>query len=199
MLLQHLFTAITIEDIGYLLSFFAGILGSILTIWAFSSKVKQSRDDNISLIVTKALDEYNDKLEDRMEKKIACADKVSEQKIFGSLSRLEGTLKENIELQKEINASNAEEIDLLKQSLIETYKQDIRDIYYKLRETGIITDTDKSYIDKLMPKYTNLGGNSDVHAKYDEICRVYEKITEENFLKAREEFLRNKIKKEIKE
>lgn len=97
--------------------------------------------------------------------------------------------KEHQENQKEEWAS----IQLLKEGLIEAYKNDIRTVYYRLRDTGEISDADKAYVDKIFPKYVAIGGNSDIQAKYEELSRVYERRTQEKF---DERFEKTKRKKD---
>lgn len=70
---------------------------------------------------------------------------------------------------------------LLKDGHIETWKNDIRTIYYNLRDTGNISDIEKSYVDKIYHLYKEMGGNSDIDAKYKEMVEVYTKRTREKY------------------
>lgn len=185
----------TIGDIIWVITGIASFLGAILVIWNFSNKVKGSLDSNISEVVNKILEKH----ERDTQYQINCAVEASQKSIIKDIQSLENKLDVYVKEQRDTNRKDYESIKLLKESLIEAYKQDIRDIYYRLRSTGEISDADKSYVDKLFPKYIALGGNSDIEAKYSEICRVYETITQENYRKAREKYLENLAKKEIEE
>lgn len=66
-------------------------------------------------------------------------------------------------------------------AILEAFKQEIRAIYYRLRSTGTITDIDKAYIDKIYVHYVALGGNSDIAAKYKEMCDVYSRRTHQAY------------------
>lgn len=70
-------------------------------------------------------------------------------------------------------------------ALLEAFKNDIRNIYFTLRETGRLDDVDKSYVDKIYHYYKELGGNSDIHAKVGELNRIYESQTLEAIEKAK--------------
>lgn len=93
------------------------------------------------------------------------------------------------EMRKELNKHMEEQTAknaVLTQGHIELYKKDIRDIYFHLRHTGEIKDDEKAYVDKIYHVYKELGGNSDIDAKYKEICDVYSQITFEKYTKMRE-------------
>lgn len=79
-------------------------------------------------------------------------------------------------------------VEYLRDAILESYKHDIRAIYYHLRDTGKLSDTDKSYIDKISPIYFALGGNSDIHAKVSAINAVYERRTQAAFDRAENEY-----------
>lgn len=185
----------TLPDIIWVVTGLAALLGSVLVIWNFSNKVKGTLDNSISEVVNDILEKH----ERDSQYQINCAVEASQRSIAKDIQAVERKIDKYVEEQRETNRKDYESIKLLKESLIEAYKQDIRDIYYKLRSTGEISDADKSYVDKLFPKYIALGGNSDIEAKYGEICRVYETITQENYRKAREKYLEDLAKKEIQE
>jgi len=184
----------TLETIIAVIAVIASFLGSILIIWNFTSKVKKSVNDS----VTKLIKDNQKENDEAIDRRIACSGDSTQKIISASIKALEDKFTEFIEIQKETNRLDYESIKLLKESLVEAYKQDIRTIYYRLRDTGEITDHDKSYVDKLFPKYVALGGNSDIEAKYAEMCRVYETITQENFEKARAKAKKKKEKEEAK-
>lgn len=85
---------------------------------------------------------------------------------------LKKDIKEQTKAQNKLN-------ETMQQGHLETWKRDIRDAYYTLRETGTIDDYRKSYIDKIYHIYKELGGNSDIDAKYKEISEVYATRTRE--------------------
>lgn len=184
----------TIETILAVVAVIASFLGSILIIWNFTSKVKKSVNDS----VTKLIKDNQKENDEAIDRRIACSSDSTQKIISASIKALEDKFTEFIEIQKETNRLDSDAIKLLKESLVEAYKQDIRTIYYRLRDTGEITDHDKSYVDKLFPKYVALGGNSDIEAKYTEMSRVYETITQENFEKARAKAKKKKEKEEAK-
>lgn len=80
--------------------------------------------------------------------------------------------KEQIKKQDKMN-------DVLQKGHIETWKNDFRSIYYNLRDTGNITDAEKSYADKIYHLYKEMGGNSDIDAKYAEMVTVFTKRLQE--------------------
>lgn len=184
--------AVTIGDLAIALAFVAGVLSSILIIWAFTDKFKKSRDTNIAKIIDEALEKY-----DRgIGKRIDTGDTLVQREITKDLQSLSIKLDNFIKWVEETAEKDKESHDLYRESIIETYKRDIRNIYYNLRETGTVSDHDKAYVDKIYPRYKALGGNSDIAAKYAEMCAVHEKITQDAYDKAREEYFRKRIEDE---
>lgn len=98
-------------------------------------------------------------------------------------------LRGNKELKAYIEKSNREQKKLnkaLQQGHLETWKNDIRNVYFTLRDTGTLNDHEKSYVDKIYHIYKELDGNSDIDAKYKEICDVYSIRTHEKYEEAYE-------------
>lgn len=99
------------------------------------------------------------------------------------------TVKDEIEQlkveQKAHNKKVNKVITAQTHALLEAFKNDIRNIYFTLRETGRLDDVDKSYVDKIYHFYKELGGNSDIHAKVGELNRIYESQTLEAIEKAK--------------
>lgn len=182
----------TLPDIAWLVGGIAGILASIGVIWTFFNRLKATLEKTITATVTSLLESR----EATQEKQIKFALEASQQLILKDIKALETRVLDYVERQEELNTRDYKAIKLLKESLIEAYKKNIRDIYYKLRETGVVTDMDKGYVDRIFPKYQALGGNSDIAAKYDEMCRVYQSTTQEAYRNAREKYVRDK--KELK-
>lgn len=183
----------TIEALAGIIIGFAALLTAIGVISKNAKDMKESFKRNIKDIVKEELAENNVIQDNKLDLKL--------KHISESNSREIEVLKESFEcghrqLSEKIDkivtkeeAFQQEQLStngLLKDALIEAYKHDIRDIYYRLRNTGDITDAEKSYIDKIFPKYKAIGGNSDIEAKYGEICRVYERRTQEQFDLARD-------------
>lgn len=171
----------TLETIIAVVTIIASFLGSVLVIWAFTTKIKNALQDSVKVIVSDMLTNNNAII----DTKIQAAFEKAKIEINAGIDSVSCKLDTHSKEQAQSDILTKESIKLLKESLIEAYKQDIRAIYYKLRESGEIEDHDKAYVDKVFPKYIALGGNSDIEAKYAEMCRVYEKITQENFDKAR--------------
>ena len=108
--------------------------------------------------------------------------------IFTSLDQNFSAIRtETQELRKALEANTRKQEELnktMQQGHIETWKNDIRNIYFNLRDTGTIEDHVKSYADKIYHVYKQLGGNSDIDAKYKEICEVYARRTHEKYEEA---------------
>lgn len=99
------------------------------------------------------------------------------------------TVKDEIEQLKVEQKAHNKKVDKVTtaqtNALLEAFKNDIRNIYFTLRETGRLDDVDKSYVDKIYHYYKELGGNSDIHAKVGEMNRIYESQTLEAIEKAK--------------
>jgi len=181
--------SVTVEQITAAIVAFAALFSSITTLWKRINKVKASFDDKLEKAIRQVVLESNQRQDERtaiMLENLKTMFKLETKNIEKRLNALNEEYKNS---QKEEWAS----IQLLKEALIEAYKNDVRTVYYKLRDTGEITDSDKAYIDKIFPKYVAIGGNSDIQAKYEEISRVYERRTQEKF---DERFEKTKNKKE---
>lgn len=180
----------TIEIIIAVIAMFVTLGTAILTAWAIVDKSKKSFTDIARTEIKDALDKNNDIIEERRKADL----KLLEQHLCNMIDNHVSKDLEHVDKQHEINEKDSQAISLLRESLLESYKREIRGIYYKLRETGDISDVDKSYLDKIYPKYIALGGNSDITAKYEAICEVYDKHLRENFEKAREKKRKEKEK-----
>lgn len=155
----------------------AALLTSITALWKRIDKVKAGFDDKLEKAIRQVVLESNQRQDERtaiMLDNLKTMFKMETKAIEKQLA----------DLKKEFDKNQKEEwavIQLLKDSLIEAYKNDIRTVYYQLRDTGEISDADKAYIDKIFPKYVAIGGNSDIRAKYEEISRVYERRTQDKY------------------
>ena len=164
------------QVIGFIIGL-AGLLTAWGIIWAYITKAKSKVNDRFREMIREELTENNTRQEERIAVKL--------EEIKTSLSfdirqvekKLADYEKVDTKEKKELSVA----VSILKDGLIEAYKKDFRDIYYKLRITGNIEDSEKAYLDKLFPKYVALGGNSDVKAKYEEICNVYQKRTQAKY------------------
>jgi len=166
-----------IAIIGLIVTIFTGII----IIWQLTDKIKKSTKNISKDVANEQIEEYDKLSRERLTQSI----EMIEHKIDTKIDSLKESIASYIKEQKKLNNNSIENIQLLKASLIEAYKYDIRKVYYKLRETGEITDANKAYIDKIFPMYRSLGGNSDIEAKYKAMCEVYEKQTQEAFDEAR--------------
>lgn len=184
----------TLGDVIWVVSGIAALLTAILVIWNFSNKLKTS----IETVTRRTVKEELALNDTAVDYRIKCSSEATQKILASEIQNLDRKIDLFLQNQKEVNSLELDSIKLLKESLIEAYKQDMRTIYYRLRDTGEISDHDKSYVDKLFPKYIALGGNSDIEAKYTEMCRVYETITQENFEKARAKAKRKKEREEAK-
>lgn len=113
------------------------------------------------VLMERALREQNlSKLEERLSNR------------FNSLEdKLDKLIEHNVQQTEQQDRTNY----LLQQGHIETWKNDIRTVYYNLRDSGSISDAEKSYVDKIYHLYKEMGGNSDIDAKYNEMVSVYKK------------------------
>lgn len=166
----------------------ASLITSITVIANFTKKIKNSLVTTVEDIVKVKLEENNKHQSEKLELILQNLDDKNSYTIQDISKKLDLIIKQTVS-DKE---SSTEEIKLLKQSLMEVYKQEIRVIYYSLRETGFISDHDKAYVDKVMPLYRAIGGNSDIEAKYAEMVSVSQRRTQEKY---DELFKLNKIKK----
>lgn len=166
--------------VNHIIAGFVGVatlLTSVTVIWRHINKIKGSFEDKLERAIKEVVAGSNDRQDERT------ALMLENLKILFT-TEIRQIEKKLTDYADKYNRDKQEEwavINLLKESLIEAYKNDIRTVYYKLRDTGEISDADKSYIDKIFPKYVAIGGNSDVKAKYEEIVRVYERRTHEQY------------------
>lgn len=168
---------VTVEQIVWFVSILAAFLTSLAVIFKYINKAKKTVEERAYVAIDKVVAD-RDKMQDEKTRVLLTSLKES---ISLDIKCLENSLKAYTDQYTNDKREEWAVIQLLKESLIEAYKNDIRTIYYKLRDTGEITDYDKAYIDKIFPKYIAIGGNSDIRAKYEEICRVYERRTHEAY------------------
>jgi hypothetical protein len=169
-------------DVALLVIIGLGSLASaVLAIWTLLTRVKSSFKDIVTEIVGRVVKENIADSEGRTQKSIEASERRQIEALSGLKIEIEANRQDDLRDKKEAIAAQ----QLTQHALVEAYKQDFRDIYYILRETGEISDHDKAYIDKIYPYYKQLGGNSDIAAKYEEICRVVDRRTQEAFDKAR--------------
>ena len=185
---------ITLQQIVLTVVGVASFLTAVGIIWNHFNKLKYTLEEKLEKAIEQVVLESNKRQDERTE--------ILLKNLKDNISLEMQCLQDSITLYAtQYNKDKKEEwaiIHLLKEGLIETYKNDIRTIYYMLRDTGEISDADKSYIDKIFPKYVAVGGNSDIKAKYDEICRVYERRTHEAYDEAFSKNKNNKSKKDVK-
>ena len=181
--------SVTVEQITAAIVAVAALMTSITALWKRIDKVKAGFDDKLENAIKQVVLESNQRQDERtaiMLENLKSMFKLETKNIEKRLNEFSTEYQQN---QKEEWAS----IQLLKEGLIEAYKNDIRTVYYRLRDTGEISDADKAYVDKIFPKYVAIGGNSDIQAKYEELSRVYERRTQEKF---DERFEKTKRKKD---
>lgn len=193
---------VTVEQIVWFVSIIAALLTSLAVIFKYINKAKKTVEERMDAAIEKIIIE-RDKAQDEKTRLLLVNLKES---ISLDIKFLENSLKAYTDQYAKDKREELSMIQLLKESLVEAYKNDIRTIYYKLRDTGEITDYDKAYIDKIFPKYIAIGGNSDIRAKYEEICRVYERRTHEAYDEAYEKnkgkskkIAKKVVKEEVKE
>jgi hypothetical protein len=168
---------VTVQQLVMIIGGIAALLTSISIIWKHINKVKRNLDDRLESVIKEVVIESNQRQDERttlmlqnLKDMMTTELRVIETKIVAYANEYTKNREEELSM-----------IQLLKDGLIEAYKNDIRTIYYTLRDTGEITDANKAYIDKIFPKYIAIGGNSDIQAKYEEISRVYERRTQEKY------------------
>ena len=157
------------------------LASAILAIWKLTEKANN-----------KLLNKINTQIEESLLRNNAIQEK--EFKLLLDVVSMEfllklETVKDEIEQLKIEQKAHNKKVDKVTtaqtNALLETFKHDIRNIYFTLRETGRLDDVDKSYVDKIYHHYKELGGNSDIHAKVGELNRIYESQTLEAIEKAK--------------
>lgn len=164
-------------DIQGIIAIIAGVIAILGGFWGILERIQKKTKDTIRTEIKTALLDNNALIMEQTSCKIDTSYKLQDKDIK-SLDKL---VREHIAATAARDSKHDDMIKALSSGLIEKFKQDIREIYYILRNTGEISDADKAYIDKIFPYYVALGGNSDIHAKYKEICEVYQKRTQENY------------------
>lgn len=153
------------------------IAGALLAIWALLSRSTTKFEQKVREVVKEEIEESRKQQSRELNIKLEAQSELILKDVDGIGAKLDKHIKEHNELHKQKETKES----LLANAMIESYKQDIRNAYFKLRETGEITDKDKAYVDKIYPYYAALGGNSDIHSKYKEISDVYAEVTKENY------------------
>lgn len=159
------------------------VASAILAIWALMERLSKK---------------FYKIVDDQIERSLSNYEELQEQKFLRLIEKIALEFNHKVDcLAEDFNeymhsqeirqAKEDEQSKVVKASLIAIYKQEIRDIYYTLRDVGTISDQDKEYIDRIYPLYYALGGNSDITQKIGEIQRVIERRTQEAFDKALEE------------
>lgn len=163
------------------LAIVASLLTIILSVWAIISRTNKHTRSIVEEIVEKALTKNNEE----QHAWNARENEILREDITKDLSAVVDRFESCTAAQQKTNKKDYEAIMLLKGSVINSYKRDIRKIYYKFKNTGEISDHDKAYVDEIFPKYEALGGNSDIKAKYKEIQDFYTILLKEKFEEAR--------------
>lgn len=157
------------------------LASAILAIWKLTEKANHKLLNRINAQIEESL-LRNNAIQEKEVKLLL--DVIS----MEFLLKLE-TVKDEIEQlkveQKAHNMKVSKVTTAQTNALLEAFKNDIRNIYFTLRETGRLDDVDKSYVDKIYHYYKELGGNSDIHAKVGELNRIYESQTLEAIEKAK--------------
>jgi hypothetical protein len=157
------------------------LASAILAIWKLTEKTNN-----------KLLNKINTQIEESLLRNNAIQEK--EVKLLLDVVSMEfllklETVKDEIEQLRVEQKAHNEKVNKVTtaqtHALLEAFKNDIRNIYFTLRETGRLDDVDKSYVDKIYHYYKELGGNSDIHAKVGELNRIYESQTLEAIEKAK--------------
>jgi hypothetical protein len=170
-----------------------GVLAlSITAIWVLLSRFNKSLDSKIGQTVEPLID----KSEKRMEKLMEEKDESSNKDVLFALKELNKSFEAYTKRQDIYNANDVKRFNMVERSLVESYKKQIRNIYYNLANTGVIKDEEWSYIQKIFPYYKAMGGNSDIEAKYEEMNKVISDITQEKFKVARENAEQERIARE---
>lgn len=164
------------------LTFVAFAVTLITSIWALSERIQKKFSATVDKKVTEIVNANNKVQDDKLR---ATMDRLDERQA-NRINSLNEKIDNFIVTQQDYNKSQDAVLERQSRAIIESYKQNIRNIYYHLRDTGEIANEDKAYLDKIYPYYIALGGNSDIRAKYEEICRVYERRTQEAYDRARE-------------
>lgn len=185
---------ITLEQIVLIVVGLASFLTAVGVIWNHFRKVKITLEKKLEKAIETIVVDSDKRQDERTELLLKNLRDNLSLEIHGLLSSFTAYTEQYAADKKEEWAI----IQLLREGLIESYKKDIRGVYYQLRATGEILDYDKAYIDKIFPKYVAIGGNSDIAAKYEEICRVFERRTQEAYDEAFTNNKANKTKKDKK-
>lgn len=158
------------------------VAGAILSTWTLTARVNRK----LEMKIDKQIDEKFEKKQKEIEKEMRHEIEKLGKDLLNEIKAIDLKISNHFKMQAELHRTAEQEVELLKSSVLEAYKRSIRDVYYRLRQTGEISDVDMSYVDSIYPKYKALGGNSDIHAKYDEMRDVYSELTRQRFAEARE-------------
>lgn len=160
----------------------ASSITALTTIFAFLKKSNDKVNERIRLQAKEvAIEEAN---KERLMRETELNNLKESNKL--NFKEIDKKLNKILEIQEKRGKDEDKINKLLKAGHIETWKNDIRTIYYNLRDTGSISDAEKSYVDKIYHLYKEMGGNSDIEAKYNEMVSVYKKRIYEKYDEAHE-------------
>ena len=147
------------------------ISGALLSIWALFERIQKKLLKGITNQIDEAIEKNNKELIEYFKEHVENVTILTIRDI--------DSLKEIVDYNNDLlieKLKNFSELSSIRQHIIlEVVKQYFREIHKTVRITGEIDDEKMSFLDSLFPYYKELGGNSDIEAKYREIRSVYEK------------------------
>jgi hypothetical protein len=147
------------------------ISGALLSIWALFERIQKKLLKGITNQIEEAIDKNNKELIEYFKEHVESVTILTIREI--------DSLKEIVDTNNDLlieKLKNFSKLSSIRQHIIlEVVKQYFREIHKTVRITGEIDDEKMSFLDSLFPYYKELGGNSDIEAKYREIRSVYEK------------------------
>ncbi len=165
------------QELTALLLALGGLSAAVLSIWALLDRVSKKFSNIVDTKINATLEKNNKIQEKQIQMLFEAAEKAQEIK-FKSISEEIAQFKEEQHLfntgQDALTRSQTE-------AILETFAQDIRDIHDNLRRTGIISEADKAYVDRIYPHYIILGGKNGIHTMVKEIQDVYTRRAQEAY------------------
>lgn len=147
------------------------ISGALLSIWALFERIQKKLLKGITNQIDEAIEKNNKELIEYFKEHVENVTILTIREI--------DSLKEIVDSNNDLlieKLKNFSKLSSIRQHIIlEVVKQYFREIHKTVRITGEIDDEKMSFLDSLFPYYKELGGNSDIEAKYREIRSVYEK------------------------
>lgn len=177
MILQILAAANTWDNLITLILTVASVITALTVIAVFIRKSNNTVNDRIRTVAKEVAAEETEIERELRKQDTKRLEENIQTRLDGLEKKLDTLIDHNLKQSKKQDKVNL----LLQQGHIETWKNDIRTIYYNLRDTGNISDVEKSYVDKIYHLYEEMGGNSDIKAKYEEMTSVYKKRLEEQY------------------